>query len=377
MTNTNNYWNTKLASVMASVSQVTIFDVKSIFAAIVANPAAYGIANINDYLGKPTFTTLNTTDQFMWCGTNGFHPSAALHRILGINFISELSAVFPGAVLQNKHTLQLLGNVDGNGQTASFNSPSGFQVLPYAGGLFPQLVTSQDARLSRADLATVNPSGHRRIFTDFDSGTWPDPKYAWTTNVVSAGSGAVYAATANYGDNTFGEMQLTVNATTAVYGANINSVQFRAAKGPARFQFRAWHTISSGCTLLSQFGFCDSLTTLANGVWFEIIDTNGVITANLVGMIASSRTAMSLGTIVWASGGLSTLFEFDADADWKNFSVYFAGSLIKFGQMYGSGASAINLGLYPFFQGTQTLSGGSFSRLYVDLMCADVIDPRL
>jgi phospholipase/lecithinase/hemolysin len=370
-TNCTNYWNSKLGPLVAGYSQCTLFSEKAVFTNIVNNPPAYGIYNLDSWIIFGA--TQDATDSMMWA--NNFHPSAATHRILSQAVLSAILNLYSGGAGGSYQTraapLTLPASMAPNLAPApQFASPTGFQVAPWVGTKLPQIITSADLRLARSTYAVDSPFGMRRCWIDFNSGTVPDPNYKSTQNKV--GTGNAQSQIGLYGGD-FGGCYMYTSALNDVYGEIYTGAAYfitaggGAASGKLHLGYRfAMPMANAGDTVTLQVGLGDSLTAFNNGIYWNLSNTNGVVTGNVIIMQAGVQTVSPALTIpnLPINGNGAVLLELKTDADVWRFAVYVGGIYQFFWtpKVNISGGVALN----PFHQIKRTVFVSGISGVVAD-----------
>lgn len=304
------YWNTAILAKFASITTIYWFRLDTAFANLWANPLAYGFTIPDNYDNASA-----ELDTHIWFDSPGLHPSGKLHRYyfsqwtqaaLGIPVLTQAGA--QRITLLERSNLFLPTGVPSFGGstwvTSNGENPTGIQSQP-------PLIGADDLRLIMAQSITEQ----RLIYgfsEDFDKTVFPnapEPDGSWT--VVDGGvtkSGITAVAGTVWGFHGQGGAQFTVGNVGDYYGHYKSTFIFWAASGwptymgPFFISWRICHILNPGDTIVMRGGLIDAMSTTrpANGMFFEVQDADGSITANFV--LASGGTDYTLNfPLSWPS----------------------------------------------------------------------------
>lgn len=332
------YWNSILASNMSSISAVTIMDVRTLFDNMTNNPPAFGylVADLGEASENSAISSLPgwTSDRYKWF--DNLHPSAATHRFIAAQAIPIINKLFP-ASQQLALALQTFASSEPN---ASILSPGifvpGGTSLAIGANPFPTEINNTDVRLDYAG-RLLDGSLYPLIEWDYQESISASLQVSPCLPVVATYNKVGSAAQGYWGSpqqyNMKGARYFNLIALNDVAGEIYTGLPFitptsaSADSGQMNLDWRITHNLASGDTVLYQFGLMDSLTALANGIYFELTDAAGTITANFVILTAGARVAFSLGTVTWASGGNARNFKAVSDYRWLRWYIYIDGVL--------------------------------------------------
>jgi hypothetical protein len=384
LANTVNQWNTKLEAAVSSISQVHVFDLYSAMSSIWSNPIAYGFYNMDGQLVSDTISPPNDVSF-----ADEVHPSAALHTAISVALFSSITSWIP-RTSQTAPQFTLAAQVlNANGSAGSLtNSPSawvagnGFSLwLPANGNYVPLPIYSADQRLVSA-ASLDRPHVTYRSLNGFDtingyfSATLPDTSWE---SVTSGGGqslsvpGTDYFALGQIG--TWLLQTIYVNDSAGIIKNQVPVLIPSYVNGYVRVTCNFALTYGSITeTVVFRFGLADALSNTTrpqNGIWIEILNTNGTLTGLLVYASAGSYTTAAFTVPTITNNAKGGAMELVSDYTQTRWFLTWKGSPITLTSPTYPGytkfpALPVPTVLCLFAQNTNTVSNDTGSGLWID-----------
>jgi hypothetical protein len=326
--NTTSQWNTKLTAAFSSLvasGSVTIFDLASQFAAVLANPQAYNIFDLDGGVGVSN--NPNAADNIFFYDAS-IHPSAATHRIYA-TALANVVLSFVAPSVQMLAFADLFNQETNSNPIAWTSSNPNDAITQTASPLpFPTAASSDDPRLVLAQ-SISQPQIRQTIGTDYTNGLLL-PDASWTSWTV----GTAYAENLGSSSYQFGCFGAAAGILTAVsdgYGQiNSNTILIPGVngflgKGPVSFVARIGRYSAAGDQLTLRAGIVDALILgrPANGIFLELTDNGaGTFTLNLIVANASTYTLLATPFTSLITNANPQTFIFSGDATLRWWSVY-------------------------------------------------------
>jgi phospholipase/lecithinase/hemolysin len=328
---TATWYNAKLRAAVASIPQVHVFDLASIYTSIFANPTAYGVVGLDG----PTSSS-NPIDILYFYPNSNIHPTATGHKILASAYANFLIQLFAAGVitpsLQQMTQFSLLNSQFAGPTPAFASSAAGWTPTT---PVVPQNITAADPRINNSAWIT-QPLQLFRVFEDYDGGLVTGtalPDSSWTADAAGSGAGSIVNPVLENAYGVHGALQATLYSANDRYGQTKTSTPFlygvNGQLGPIQFLCRLAGVFSSTDQVIYRGGFVDAIgaNRPQNGVFLEIEFNSGTTTANLIVANAGSYTLMPF-TYTWPNSTTAKGLTFWSDYDLLRWTVTSAGSVL-------------------------------------------------